>query len=55
MTGGEQWPAGLGLRIAVVVGWLLTAISYGLAPYCAGGAEWARASCFFLPLWRLFA
>lgn len=38
-----------------MVGWLLTAISYGLALYCAGGAEWARASCFFLPLWRVFA
>ena len=41
--------------VAVVAGWLLTAVSYELAPYCAGGAEWARATCFFLPLWRLFA
>lgn len=41
--------------VAAVVGWLLTAVSYGLAPYCAGGAEWTRATCFFLPLWLVFA
>ena len=41
--------------VAAVVSWLLLAISYGLAPHCAGGAEWARASCFLLPMWRFFA
>ena len=41
--------------IAAVVGWVLLSISYGLAPYCAAGADWARASCFMLPMWRFFA
>lgn len=41
--------------VAALMGWLLLAISYGLAPYCADGSEWARASCFFLPIWRFFA
>ena len=41
--------------VAAVVSWLLLAISYGLAPQCAVGAEWARASCFLLPIWRFFA
>ena len=41
--------------VAALVGWLLLAIAYGIAPSCAVGSEWARATCFFLPLWRLFA
>ena len=41
--------------VAAVVSWLLLAISYGLAPHCTVGAEWARASCFLLPMWRFFA
>lgn len=41
--------------VAAVVVWLLLAISYGLAPHCAVGSEWTRASCFFLPMWRFFA
>ena len=41
--------------VAAVVAWLLLAVSYGLAPHCAAGAEWARASCFLLPMWRFFA
>ena len=40
--------------VAAVVGWVLLSISYGLAPYCAVGAEWARSSCFLLPMWRFF-
>ena len=41
--------------VGAVVAWLLLAISYGLAPHCANGVEWARASCFLLPMWRFFA
>ena len=25
--------------VAAMPGWLLTAVGYGLAPYCAGGAD----------------
>lgn len=41
--------------VTAVVSWLLLAVAYGIAPGCAAGADWARATCFFLPLWRLFA
>ena len=41
--------------IAIVVIWLLLAVSYGIAPACAAGSDWARATCFFLPTWRFFA
>lgn len=41
--------------VAAVVVWILLAVSYALAPYCVLGAEWARGSCFLLPMWRFFA
>ena len=41
--------------IAAVVIWMLLAVSYGIAPACTAGSDWARATCFFLPTWHFFA
>ena len=41
--------------VAAVVVWVLVGVAYGIAPACVAGTEWARTTCFMLPLWRFFA